>query len=108
MTKKLIMIGVIFCSIIFISLPAIPAQWSVCTIDKIGVSALSGNYYVNLSHVSGGTSWTGSRSFILYPNEEKILMAICLTAQSQNGKLSVWLASTEVNSFVYSAYTVAD
>jgi hypothetical protein len=110
MKKRTIIAAIVLCFIIFFSLPVSSAeQWCWCTVDQVGINAVSGYYYVQLEYVSGGTtSWTGPRGFRLHPNADKTLMAVMLTAQSNNLKVSVWLADTAAYSLVLSAWTISE
>ena len=108
MMKKM-MAGIIFCSIVLISLPAFAAeQWSNCTVDLVGVSSTSGNCYIKLTWVSGGESWEGSRAFSVRPGYVNQVMAVALTAQSLDQKVLVKLLDVTAGSIIDIIYVRSD
>ncbi len=108
MIKKTIMGVIFFGLILFFSFPAAASQWSTCTISRVGVSATSGNGYIALNWVSGGTSWTGTRTFTFIPDHVNTSLAVALAAQSNGAQVYVQLADTSSGSLVYVIYVMND
>ena len=107
MKKKNILILAILCSIIFTSSsPVFADHWAYCTVDKAGISTVSGNVYVFLTHVSGSSSWEGSRYFRVNPENANASLAILLTAQTNNTQVHVKLSDITEGSIVYSIYII--
>jgi hypothetical protein len=109
MKKKMIGVAIIFCFIFISSLPASSAeQWSTCTIDRIGISATSGNAYISLTWVASGTSWAGSRVFAVKPGYVNQVLAIALTAQANDNKVLVKLLDIAPSSLIDIIYVRND
>ena len=107
MTKRIIIVAIFSCFIILLSsLPASSAvdQWSYCTIDRVGVSSVSGNAYVRLTWVSGGDSWTGTRLFYINPTHINVSLATLLTAFSTGSQVHVQLADSDAGSLLKVIY----
>jgi hypothetical protein len=106
MKIKMGIIGVLILTLLllFTTPMSFAGQWSTCSISKVGISASSGYVYLNLIHEAGGTSWEGARSFRVHMNESKAMLAIALTAMTNEAKVSVLLADTQENSLIYALY----